>query len=182
MGAVADFFVEADQLFGLHFDIGMSFAISRKRLETLQREHGMNDESPFMFADRSPTELPEVEMERSLHSTSLGALKQRIADPGFDLVQSAHSIVVFVYHLWDERFRGLLARERNVASRSIQIDVFGDLRLIRNSLIHNRGIAATAVAKCKVITRFKPGDRIEFTKLDIHDLVRELRRALTPYA
>jgi len=182
MAAVRDFFDEVDRLFGFFFDVGLACHTARKEIERVQLEFGSSDESPFIVRDGPPVGTPEEEIEKSLHSTTIGALKQRLNDPGFDLMQAAHSVVVFTYHIWDEKYRAAIALERGVEVKDIQVDIFGDLRILRNSIIHNKGFAADDVSKCKTLTRFKPGDRIEFHKRDVEFVIRQLRQQLSTYA
>jgi hypothetical protein len=42
-------------------------------------------------------------------------------------------------------------------------DLWGDFNLLRNSIVHNRGIAVSTIARCKIIKRFKPGDPMTIT-------------------
>ena len=182
MGAVSAFFEEVNPLFGFFFDVGLASHTTRERLIRLQTEIGATDDSPFMVRPGPPEGTLEQELERSLHATTLGALKERLSEPGLDLIWAAHSVVVFVFHVWDERYRGLVASEKGLDAKSVQVDILGDLRLIRNSLIHNKGIAAGDVAKCKSLVRFKPGDVIQLNKRDIEFIILNLREQLQPYA
>jgi hypothetical protein len=42
-------------------------------------------------------------------------------------------------------------------------DLWGDLNSLRNSIVHNRGIAASSIARCKVIKWFKSRDPVTIT-------------------
>ena len=178
MGAISEFFEEVNSLFGFFFDTQLAFHTTRERLEKLQMDIGGTDNSPFMVRSGPPEGPPEQELERSLHATTLGALKQRLGETGLDLTLAAHSVVVFVFHVWDERYRGLVASEKGLNKASVQVDILGDLRLIRNSLIHNKGIAAADIANCESLVRFKPGDVIQLNKKDIEFIILKLREQL----
>ena len=72
-----------------------------------------------------------------------------------------------VYFIWDSNIRNKLEdcfKETDNHRRRIiapEIDVMGDFRLIRNDLIHNKGIASDEkTVKCKTLRWFNPGDEI----------------------
>ena len=182
MGAVTDFFDEVNPLFGFFFDVGMACDVTLKSMERLLAERGVSDDSPYIVRDGPPEGTPEQEIENSLHATTIGALKQRLRDPGLDLSQAAKSVLVFVYHIWDEKYRGAVAKEKCIDPKGIQVDILGDMRLLRNSLIHNKGIAADDVANCRTFVRIRPGDRIELNKKDVIVILESLREQLKAYA
>jgi hypothetical protein len=62
------------------------------------------------------------------------------SERGYNEQQQARAIIVFVFAYWDEEIRPRLARAKNLASTNeIRVDVMGDLRLLRQSIIHNKG-------------------------------------------
>nr|WP_314548035.1 hypothetical protein [uncultured Pseudomonas sp.] len=103
-----------------------------------------------------------------------GELRRRIKSDG----QNAHSLgnllVVSAYAYWEEYLRieigkakGVIAADtsnktkiRDILNREVTSDFWGDLRHLRNSIVHSRGVANSDVANCKVITWFKPGENI----------------------
>ena len=54
--------------------------------------------------------------------------------------QHAKAVIVFVYHLWDESYRAKMAKALHVGLDSITCGLMGDLREIRNAIIHNNSI------------------------------------------
>ncbi len=51
----------------------------------------------------------------------------------------AESMLLWVYALWNDKYRGEIAKELSVEKSSINSDVMGDLRLIRNAISHKQG-------------------------------------------
>lgn len=56
----------------------------------------------------------------------------------------------FIHAIWEEQFRGRIARffddpDERIRQRDVVNDFFGDVRLIRNDYVHNKGIADEAV-------------------------------------
>jgi hypothetical protein len=76
----------------------------------------------------------------------------------------ANMCIVNLFQLWEDHYRGRLASALDVQKNDLKVAVFGDLRVLRNAIIHSLGIATPQVAKCEVLRWFKPGDPIEPTK------------------
>ena len=56
----------------------------------------------------------------------------------------------YMHAIWDEQFRGRIAKywdepAARIRRRDVVSDFFGDIRLIRNDYVHNKGIADEAV-------------------------------------
>ncbi len=182
MSAASRFLDETKGLFGFFFDIQTASLLARAKLTEWAAQNGLNDDSNLIVGTGEPKGTPEQVIEQSLHSTTLGEVKRRLSDGGFDQFQAACHVIVFVFHLWDEKYRAELAAELGKPINEVKIDILGDLRLLRNSIIHNKGVASADIARCKIITRFKPGDKLSIGKEDIHLIVRELRVAIGKYA
>ena len=103
-----------------------------------------------------------------------GDVKKRTQRNGHNYLLLGNQCVVSVYSYWEEYLRieiGIaLGKLRNGARNSettkrilnqhVKVDLWGDLRYLRNSIVHNHGIANSDLSKCKVIRWFKPGERI----------------------
>ena len=76
--------------------------------------------------------------------------------------QHARALIVFVYHLWDEHFRPRVAKATGVARRGVRCSLMGDVRLVRNAIIHDRGVLrAPLLARLEILPRMwelSPGD------------------------
>ena len=81
-----------------------------------------------------------------------------------------------VYFLWDHRYRKAM-KNRLQASDVIapQADAPGDLRLIRNDLIHKGGIASEeSSGRCKVLRWFEPGEPIILGMRHVFDFLNQM--------
>jgi hypothetical protein len=65
------------------------------------------------------------------------------APGGSNEQQHAQSILVFIYTYWELETRPRLAAAKGCDVGAIQADIMGDLRLLRNALLHARGIIRT---------------------------------------
>lgn len=66
------------------------------------------------------------------------------SERGFNERQICWAIVLFTFAFWDEDVRPKIATIRGVKPNEVQVDAFGDLRLLRNCIAHNRGILSAS--------------------------------------
>lgn len=62
------------------------------------------------------------------------------SEKGFNEQQITWAIIVFIFAHWDEEIRPKIAKIRNTEPNNIRVNEFGDLRILRKSIIHNSGI------------------------------------------
>jgi hypothetical protein len=174
MATVAEFLDEVNRLFGFYFDADMAFHLTKLRLGEMQKTLCLNDASNFSYTEGMPTGGP-ADFQNSMHATTFGALKQRMAKGGTDSQAAAQAMLVFTFHIWEEKFRTSLTTNAGTPISDTGSDVMGDIRLLRNSIIHNKGIAKADVARCKVLKHFTPGQPIHFTDAIIYDIIKAIR-------
>lgn len=63
----------------------------------------------------------------------------------------AHAYIVFVYELWNGDYRTKIAYEIGCETNKIMCDVMGDLRLIRNWIVHDRAKADKKIKNLSVL-------------------------------
>lgn len=91
----------------------------------------------------------------------------------------------YMHAIWDEQFRARIAAHFSTPDAPLEKDdvlndFFGDIRLIRNDYVHNKGIATNAV-KCKLsLWCFKRGEPLDITAVQMLSLIELFpREALT---
>ena len=114
-----------------------------------------------------------------------GEMKRRVMDDGTNTILLGRQCVVTAYAYWEEYLRveigkaaALLpataqaseAETRSILNEHVVSDFWGDLRHIRNSIVHANGIASSDIKKCKLLKWFAPGDSIELT----HERMRQI--------
>ena len=109
------------------------------------------------------------------HITTQGQAKERNRKGGLNHAFLASMCLVTLYQFWEDHFRGRIADALGVdPATALKVPVFGDLRLIRNSIIHNAGVATSDTAKCEVLRWFKRGDWIELTDQQMESIINLL--------
>lgn len=117
-----------------------------------------------------------------------GEMRGRVKDGGENTLLLGNQCLVSAYAYWEEYLRveigkaiGVLSQDakagdetRKILNEHVKNDLWGDIRNIRNSLVHNNGIANSEVSKCRVIKWFSPGQPIELS----HERMRAIFLAL----
>lgn len=63
--------------------------------------------------------------------------------------QIAKAFVTVMYSEWDEYYRQRAAHEIAVSAKAIQCDLMGDLRLVRNCIVHKKSVVTDEHTKLK---------------------------------
>lgn len=102
----------------------------------------------MMTAVEDPTQ-PDVLMHRIVLVSEYVAAN---SVAGSNEQHHARAAITFLYAYWDEEVRPGLARALEVDTKEIVSDIFGDLRIIRHAILHNKGVLTqTAVKKFKLL-------------------------------
>lgn len=72
-----------------------------------------------------------VTAENFIKENSPGGVNQR---------QLSYSVIVFIYTYWEDEIRPRLAKAVGKDDKSVTSDIMGDLRCIRNSILHTKGV------------------------------------------
>lgn len=59
---------------------------------------------------------------------------------GFNEQQLSQAVLVFLFSYWEEEIRPRLAASKSVKLQKIRSDIMGDLRILRNVILHSKGI------------------------------------------
>jgi hypothetical protein len=113
----------------------------------------------------------------AIHRATQGEVKVRNPPNGANFTTLGQLCLISFYDFWNDYLRreyviakGFLDRDEKVDTVVKQClrdharhDLWGDLYYLRTSIVHNRGIATSQVAKCKIINWFKPDDPISLS-------------------
>ena len=109
-----------------------------------------------------------------IHHAKIKDVTRRNQTDGENFSTLGQLCLVSFYDFWNDYLRreyaiakGYLSQnERNgeiikeILRKHVKHNFWGDLRILRNSISHNRGIAGSNIAECKLIKWFHPGDYI----------------------
>ena len=95
----------------------------------------------------------------------------------------AKSLLVRIYSEWEEKFRSELAAELGLLAASVTCDLMGDVRLIRNWIVHDKSVVQRDVSRIKVVNwPMKPGDELIITMGRFEELMIEVNRMVVAIA
>ena len=91
----------------------------------------------------------------------LSEAEQQVQNHGSVETLLGRQWIVSVYALWDEEYRPRLAEAHGRSKAEEVYPLLGDLRRLRNDVIHHRGIASVDnTGHCEVVKWFQPGEVI----------------------
>lgn len=171
-----------DRLHGFYLDAAAGFGFVRGGVEAEQAHARMlvkgtelDDET---FQDTRLFTYSDIFIDSfvasSIHMPNQGEVKRRNAIEGENFTTLGQLCVTAFYDYWNEYLRRgyviakgkLSATETNDEAIKAALrdhgghDLWGDLRHLRASIVHNGGVATSDVAKCKLIKWFQPNDKI----------------------
>lgn len=108
-----------------------------------------NGHEVVMLASVEDPSRPDVLHHRVIRASDFIADN---AEGGFNEQQMCRSIIVFIFAFWDEDIRPRIAKVRSIPPNDVKLDALGDLRILRQSIIHNSGLLpAKEYRKLKVL-------------------------------
>lgn len=81
--------------------------------------------------------------------------------------------ITLLYSLWEHEYRPRIAAAHNRDPRDEKYPLIGDLRLMRNDVIHHRGVATSSnTGRCEVLQWFQPGETISLKGEHFEEFIR----------
>jgi len=102
-----------------------------------------------------------------------GELLHRVKKDGQNTILLGQQCIVAAYSYWEKYLRKEIEEALN---RKVKCDFWGDMRHLRNSIVHDNGIASPHVSKCKIITWFKPLDVIALDHEKMHSIFMHMAK------
>lgn len=119
----------------------------------------------FLFGQGDPNGPAAV----ADYSVSFGELLARLDPAGRQAKAVRARLIVFAYTLWENVYRPAIGQECGM--ERVDSDAFGDLRLYRNAILHNKGKLDEDAA---TLTVFGKGDLIELTADQLREVFKQL--------
>ncbi len=178
---VAQYLGVVDAIYGVYLDGTRAFHLLRKEIDTNQR-HTIStvpgttieqlDAASMIYGVGDPN-TPEA---YPLHVCTQREYKERNEGHGRNYRTIGNLCLVQIYQYWEDEYRQKVADELRVAKNQVAAHVMGDLRFLRMSIVHHRGIALADVEKCRLLKWFHEGDEIFVTKDQFEQLIFHLKK------
>lgn len=86
--------------------------------------------------------------------------------------------IVMMYTYWEDHYREKIAHAVGFKDKNeVRIEVLRDLGILRNSIIHHGGYMKTD-KMCRILTWFKPGEKINMDLEHFEMIKREIEMGL----
>lgn len=158
-------------VFGVFIDSRYGYQLQQKKIIKDAEDQGWD--SPMYYGDGPEDSVSVVD-----HTATRGERIARNAREGDNCRFIGNMCLVYIYSFWEHQYRQAIAEFLGLEDGKIALDIFGDIRLYRHSIIHTRGIATEEIEKCKVLKWFLEGDEIFLTEPMFRDVVSRIREAL----
>lgn len=130
---------------GVYMDALAGFAGHRTRVE--RQVHRINrpvssriddtGQRVVVWASYEDPAQPDVIHNRIIRASDYIAAN---SEGGSNAQQHSQAVLVFLFTYWEDEIRPRLATSKNVELQEIRSDVMGDLRILRNVILHAKGI------------------------------------------
>lgn len=110
-----------------------------------------------------------VTAENFIEENSPGGTNQR---------QLSYSVIVFIYTYWEDEIRPRLAKAAGEGKKSVTSDIMGDLRCIRNSILHTKGVFTPEWHEKLVVLKdcFAVDEQIEISYELMHQIFVKIKQ------
>lgn len=132
-----------NQQVGVYMDAIAGFAGHHARVERQvcrvmrKTKSKKSDEHPVVWSSYEDPTKPDIIHNRIIRSNDY--LSSNSVD-GSNTQQHSQAILVFLFTYWEDEIRPRLAKSMSVAANQIKSDIMGDLRILRNVILHSKGI------------------------------------------
>ena len=175
-----------DQLYGHYLDSTTGFVANERTVTASQQRPvrglapGVNrDNLSFHYGNGNPNDPKS----RVLHRTTQGAYKARNAKGGSNHVRAGQLLLVLLYEYWESEHRSKVAAALCIERDAIKVPFIGDLRLLRQDVIHHQGVVRPeTVKKLEVLGGLVEGSAISLSGQQVEDIVVGLKSALDKLA
>lgn len=102
------------------------------------------------------------EESRRTKSFTFRDFKERNSQGGENFRFIGNMCIVQVYEYWENHYRREIAHSQRKIKNDLKLGIFGDLRKLRQAILHRRGIATRGVANAEILKWFKEDEILYF--------------------
>lgn len=108
-------------------------------------------------------------------------LKARNSEGGINFFFIANACLVAIYQYWEDHYRRSIAHCFKRQKNEIKAPIFGDLRILRISIIHNNRKAIPEIKDCEILKWFNEGDLIQLSREKFDQMIDEILECLLQF-
>jgi hypothetical protein len=190
---LSNFYQVVDDIIGMYYDSRRGFISNYQATISAQSYFVNNEGISIEILDKTeiayvptapilPPEHPDT-LNLQLYTTTQGRYKEKNQVGGGNHIVMGNLAICQLYSYWEDYYRGRIAEDLGVLKNDFKREIFGDIRLLRNSIVHHRSIALKEISKCHYTKWFIEGDEIaidcekfEFIMLHVKESILDFER------
>jgi hypothetical protein len=181
--AATNYATVVDDLYGHYLDSTSGFIANVRRIEETQNQSysslvlDANLDNSLVFYGHGDPNDPS---NRMLHRTTQGEYKRRNTVGGRNHLRAAQLLIVLIFEYWESAHRAKIASALGLEEHSsLKVPIMGDLRLLRQDVVHHRSIVRSETArKLTVIEGICSDIELSLGSEDVELLVHNVKEAL----
>jgi hypothetical protein len=175
--AARNFVAACDNILAVYLDSTMGFNNNVDELERkMQGSSSFTGSSPFGI--QAPD---EIEKNLILHQTTVDDFLKRNSINDFNYIKLGQFAIILVFTYWENTYRSQLGQTLGLTKNDVLIDVLGDIRDLRNDLLHNSELVSKKTAERAKVIKCIEGARIDFTMADVCHIFAVIKRSIDDY-
>jgi hypothetical protein len=176
MKPIQEFISDIDDVYGVYLDGKQGFDLLETKLKQLYRGKSATQlrKESFIYGVGNPNNPNSY----PLHKVPKLEHQERNSKSGKNRYVLANQALVQIYQYWEDRYREEIAKELGLEKTEFKVDIFGDVRILRNAIIHNHAIATSDVERCKILTWFDHKQAIRVSPKKFEELIRQVKNGL----
>lgn len=181
---INDYIFVIDAIYGTTFDSTYGFSLQLQEIVTDQQittsalADPLEKQAAIYELDKKTLTYAHTDRHFPAHATSIGNYKIRNCSAGPNYRWITNMATVSIYEYWEGTFRGKIAKELDIEERKLLIDEFGDLRLLRNAILHKLGRGTKDLEKAKIFNWFKYNQLINIDMEKFDFMITKIKERL----
>jgi hypothetical protein len=158
-----------NMIVGVYYDATFGFDIYQSRLREVTQNSSPG--ARFLFGSGNPND-PATEVH---HVAPITEVVSRNMPTGSNFQFIGNMCLISIYSYWEDYYRNKIAELLSKKKNDLKEPIMGDLRLVRNSIIHHRAIALPEIEDCILLRWYKEGDEIFIPKEQFEEIIKHIR-------
>lgn len=167
--AILEFEKVVNMIMGVYTDATSGLHIFQSRLEELTKDRIPN--ARLFYSQGDPND-PTMEVE---HVAPVSEVLLRNTEAGSNFKFIGNMCLISIYQYWEDCCRSKIAEFLNKEKKDLKEPIMGDIRLLRNSIIHHRAVAKKEVEECTLLNWYKEGEEIFIDTNQFREIIKHIR-------
>lgn len=166
---ISEFEEIVNMIVGVYYDATIGFDIYQDRLRKIQPNSSPS--TRLSYGDTNPNDS----VAKAEHSAPFAEVISRNTQAGSNFRFIGNMCLISIYQYWEDDYRKKIAKLLHKKKNDLKEPIMGDIRELRNSIIHHKAIALPEVKKCTLLKWYQEGDEIFINKEQFKEIIKHIR-------